>query len=82
MYFRLQLSLILHEDGFLLIWFFIILQIKALFAFVYDKLKLKQLIQPPIIASVSYEFCNCSYVNVKQVFNLLNMIFIDLVFRS
>jgi len=32
----------------------LLVQIKALLAYVYEKLKLKQILQPPIIASVSF----------------------------
>jgi len=39
------------------------MQIKVILALVYDKLKLKQILQPPIIASVSFSLLNL-YINV------------------
>ena len=46
----------------------ILLQIKSFLVFVYEKLKLKQLLQPPIIASVSFtHFVGFSFLNSSLV---------------
>jgi hypothetical protein len=36
----------------------LLMQIKLILALIYDKLKLKQILQPPIIASVSFSLLN------------------------
>lgn len=51
--------------------FFILVQIKSFLLFVYEKLKLKQILQPPIIASVSLRLSvGFSFMNYSHWFAL------------